>query len=175
MSPVSVQIPQLYLTFHMLHKWLPLAFPRNMRCVSALLSSGHVPSSSGWIFTLLYWNRTCIVWIITCSHPQQKHLWLETCEIIPVACKKGLASFWGEKQLEERRNYTPSAVKVDTKEASVELPHYPEMALRWWMNSKQCYIFFCIFLIAVSLPKMSSWLPKCLKESKVVGLQAGEG
>lgn len=114
-SPISVKIPQLYLTFHMLHKWLPLAFPRNVRCVSALLSSGHVPSSSGCIFTLLYWNTTHIVWIITCSHPQQEHFWLETCEIILVACKKGLASFWGEKQLEDWRNYMSWAVKVDTK------------------------------------------------------------
>ena len=144
-SPMPVQIPQLYLTFHMLHKWLPLAFPGNAQCVSALLSSGHVPSSSGCIFMLLYRNGTHIVWIITCSHPQQKRLWLETCETIPVACKKSLASFWEEKQWEDWRTYMPPTVKDDTKEASVGEPHNPKTALRWWMNKIQCYIFFFVF------------------------------
>lgn len=153
-SPMSVQTLRLYLTFHVLHSLL--LFP-GTRAV-CFCSAERWPRSKQQqlhFYTLVSEQDSRSL-----NHPSQaptagtrviRNLWDH-----PVACKKkkkkSLSSFWEEKQLENWRNYMPWAVKADTKEASVELSHYPEPALRRWMTINQCYIFFLYFLNCSILP-----------------------
>lgn len=46
-----------------------------------------------------------------------------------------------EKNQLEDWNFMPPVVKVDTKEASVEVPHYPKTTLMWWVKQTMLYIF----------------------------------